>query len=234
MTKEIKEQLAKILESSKNVEVRLTSIEERLDSLETLQQAVASIEADNIKLRADVNFLIRRDNDREQYLRNSSIRVFDLPIEKDDQNNPFKVMKTLYTNVLEPILRVAKDAGDIDDIPKVLDLLETAHILPLPTMTPPNTRSRPNAPAPIIARFKSRPFRSLIFKHKKAFFLTNKVLKVSVVEDLTSITYAKLQKLKKNPDIASAWTINGKIRYTAKTDDKKILKLNLITDEPNL
>lgn len=233
MTKEIKEQLTKILESSKNVEVRLKGIEERLDNLENLQRTVASIEADTMKLRADVDFLLRRDNEREQYLRNSSIRVFDLPIKKDDQNNPLTVMKTLFTNVLEPILSIAKDMGDIDDIPQVFDLLETAHILPLPSSAPPNTRSRPNTNA-IIARFKSRPFRSLIFKHKKTFFLANKELKISIVEDLTSMTFAKLQKLKKNPDIASAWTINGKIRYTTKSDDKKIRKLNLITDEPSL
>ena len=227
MTKKMEEQLAKLIDSSQTVQDKLKDIDARLSRMETLEKSVQKLQTTSKKLREDVDNLLRRDNDREQRDRNHSIRVFGLTISEEEKTKPLKIMKNLYDNILSPILQIAVDEGEIAALPPMLDLLETAHILPQGAVTN-KAKTRSNDKVPLsqtIARFKSRPFRALIFQYKRSFFQANKNSKISIVEDLTKYNYNKLQEMKKNIDIAAAWTINGTIRYKTIEDETKILKL---------
>lgn len=201
-------------------------MELKLETMEKLQSDVAILQSSNFKLAKEIEDLKRRDNEREQYLRASSIRVFGLQIPEKDKNNPIKVMQTLHNNLLKPILDLAVQKAEIEEVPTVYDLLETAHILP----------SSKGSSTPVIARFKSRPFRALVFKHKKTYFeslrASRSAPKISISEDLTKLTYSKIQKLKSDPDIERCWTINGVIRYCTKKDPDTIRVLRSPLDEP--
>ena len=140
--------------------------------METLEKIVQKLETINKKLREDVDNLLRRDNDCEQRDCNHSIHVFGLTISEEEKTKPLTIMKNLYDNILFPILLITFNGGEITVVPPMLDLLETAHILPQGAVTN-KTKTRSNDKVPFsqtITRFKSHPFRALIFQYKKSFF----------------------------------------------------------------
>ena len=222
----MEETLSRLFDSVKSIEDRLKTIEEKLDQVDKLKDTMSSLEE-------EVSYLKSRDNDREQRDRNSSIRVFGLELPEDDMTKPLKIMKKLYSELLEPILQYAVVEGDIEEVPSMLDLLETAHILPQAKTAQKTRGSRPTG-TQIIARFKSRPFRALVFQNKKDFFKENNKPKISISEDLTKVNFAKFMEIKEKPEIAAAWSINGNIRYTTKKEDKKVMKLKSAYDNPKL
>jgi hypothetical protein len=65
-------------------------------------------------------------------------------------------MESLYKELVVPILEGARASGEISTIPLCDNILEVAHILPGKT-----------AKKPIIARFHSRYWRSLLFKYRR-------------------------------------------------------------------
>jgi hypothetical protein len=97
-------------------------------------------------------------NSREQYARSWSVCILHLPLPEGDESNTKTVMKEVYNKVCLPILDGLVDAGEIHDVPSMHSLIETAHILP--------SKSKVK---PIIVRFFSRYWRSLLFKYRKQF-----------------------------------------------------------------
>ena len=216
--------LQEILKSVKSNEEQLLEVNKKLASFEYLKEKILSLEKDNEKLQEKVEYLTRRDDEREQYLRNSSVRVFGLDAPDSEKNNPIKVMNLVYSKLFNPILKLAVDAGEIHEVPGVFELLETAHILP----------SAKSKSSPIIARFKSRPFRALVFHYKKEYFKTLKDTKTGISEDLTKVKYDLLMKMKKDERVERVWSMNGVIHYCEKKNKDKVLKLKSSYDDLQL
>lgn len=219
---EIHSELVSLQTSLKGIQEQLSRCEAKLEGLEEMRAQVTMVEKINKDLRKEVDNLKRRDHDREQRERNSSIRVFNMELKKEEETEPLKVMDELYNKILGPILELSKAEGTIREVPTVTELLETAHILP-------------GKGKPIIARFKSRPYRALIFKHKKSFFQKNPSLeKIAISEDLTVQMYKKAQELRSNVLVEKVWSRNGILLYTTTNEKEKIQKLKSPFDEPNL
>lgn len=157
-------------------------------------------------------------NDQEQYQRNNCVRIHGLALPEAESSDGGYVMQKVYDDILEPILKLAVAAGTITEVPLLNTLLVNGHVLP----------SRDKAkPLPIILRFASKYYRSLVFKYKKQFFTSSSPTvpggrptkhPVSIFEDLTPINSKKLWEMKQNIDIESAWSMNGRLKYTLKID----------------
>jgi hypothetical protein len=149
--------------------------------------------------------------------------VNDLPIDPSTANNPRKVMETLYSKALLPILQGALQNGEIQSIPPCNHLLEMAHILP----------GKEGRPKPIIARFFDRNNRALIFRWKKDFaprastiapgsrFKTPRML-YPIFEDLTKDNFNFMKALSSDSRTTACWTAGGVIRF--KTADSEMPK----------
>ena len=90
-------------------------------------------------------------NEREQYARNWSMRILNIPVPTEQETDTRFVMQSVYDALIYPILEGAKNKGDIDHVPDCDTLLETAHILP----------GKADSHKPIITRFYRRFIRAL-------------------------------------------------------------------------
>ena len=134
------------------------------------------------------------------------------------------VKKTVYAQVLAPILKAAADDPNdsLEEVPAMNLLLKNAHILPKPRNAP------DSAPNPILVRLNMMDVRHKIFKYKK------KVLSAPgcprILEDLTSINSTVLSSLFLNKEIDSAWSLQGAIFYTKASDQSQKKKRYRVYD----
>lgn len=206
------------------LEAALLKMTKEKDTLkDTVQQQAVEIQ----ELRNNLN-------EREQYARNWSMRILNVKVPADSENDTRLVMQCAYSSLIQPILEGARAAGTIDSVPSCDQLLETAHILP----------GKAGA-KPIIARFFSRYWRNLVFRNRKEFAPRENPpapnnnrsgqkggarMKFPFFEDLTRATFQKLGDIKKQESVVSAWTVNGSIRFRVK-DDTNTYKVSYLTEE---
>lgn len=197
-----------------------------------LEEILGALKIENRDLKATIAdrdqeiFALRdRLNGLEQYGRNWSIRILDLPIPDSEARDPKKVMQIAYNKVLLPIFQGALSRKEIPAIPKVEEILETAHILP----------AKPNSTPAIIARFYSRNIRSMVFRLKKEFAPRHpaeagRPVRGSIqrpgkflhpiYEDLTRPTFFKMRALASHELVESCWSVNGIIKYKMKNNSE--------------
>ena len=209
---------------------KMTAMMEKMDNMEKLLSAT---QAENTKLKDMVQTqadeildLKDRLNDREQYARSWSIRCLNIPLLKEQENNPRYVMQQVFNELLLPILKGAVEKGDIPSAPSCCEIIEMAHILP----------GKKGEKRPVIVRFYSRYMRSLIFRHRRDFAPREEPpavrtsqpasqparaprMRYSFFEDLTRGTYAKLTEIKNVPEVQSAWTVSGTIRFKVRDSE---------------
>lgn len=199
----------------------------RLDRMERLMTAVKE---DNQRFKTmlqekdkEIHQLKTKLNAQEQYQRSWSIRILNLKVPAEVQNQPEEVMKHVHEHVLLPLFKGAIEKGLIYDVPSPHQVLETAHILPAKAGTIP----------PIIARFYTRNIRAMMFRMKKEFALrapspstvpttrnrpaTDKIL-YPFFEDLTRTNFNVMRDLANHAAVESAWSVGGVIRYRLKGD----------------
>ncbi len=217
---------------------KLTALETmpaRLEKLESLlmesNRKVSSLEAELITKDKTILELKTKANNIEQYNRQWSVRVLNVPIPAGDETDPLKVMHMLFNTVLLPILQGALSKGLIRAIPECEEILETAHILP----------GNNSKPKPIIARFYSRNIRAMVFRLKREFATkttttssgsTRQTIKYPVFEDLTRDTFNTLKSLSNDTRTGAVWTVNGSIRYKL-SGETEIRKVSDIFDDVN-
>ena len=116
------------------------------------------IKEDMRELRIDVDKNKVEINESQQYLRNSSMRVYGLKLDPEHKSSVINLLKQVHSTLFEPILQAAVDAGEIAQVPDAEFLLEYGHTLPNRKAWSPPT-SKPGMlplPEPIIVRFNSR------------------------------------------------------------------------------
>ena len=232
-----------IEEMQLEMNTKLSALMEKFESLEASLLAVTKekeILRSTVAEQAEEVAELRNSlNDLEQYARNWSMRILNIPIPKQSEADTRFVMNTVYEALIYPILEGAKANGDIDHVPECDVLLETAHILP----------GKGDGAKPIIARFYSRYWRNLVFRNRKEFApreagstavsntrsSTSRVtrMKFPFFEDLTRATFKKLGDIKKLERVSSAWTVNGSIRFKIKDNDTifKVSSINESVDD---
>ena len=211
--------------------------EEMLSKLTILTEKVTEMEAslraansENEKLRTtltnqadEIAQLKDSLNESEQYARSWSMRILNIQLQPGSESDTQLVMDTIYQQLLLPILEGAKESKEIHTIPSREALLETAHILP-----------GKGSKKPIIARFFSRYWRSIIFRFRKNYApreespanntrrgaeKSSSRMLYPFYEDLTRATFKQLQAIKAREDVSSAWTVSGVIRLKVKDSD---------------
>jgi hypothetical protein len=214
------------------------------DKVSDLETALWASSAENDKLKTtitrqedEIAYLKDALNSREQHARSWSVRLLNIQLPPGRESDNRTVMTTVYNSFLLPILEGAKQSKEVDFIPACDDLLETAHILP---------GKGPNKP--IIARFFSRYWRSVVFRHRKEYApredgasapatrsgsgansSSRPRMKHSIFEDLTGLNFKQLQAIKQHEAVTSAWTVNGVIRFKIK-DSEQIFKVSSLYD----
>jgi hypothetical protein len=205
---------------------QLAAMNRRLDKVDLLSEQLGNIEesmkqlsAENVVIKSSLastqntlhtiqNTQIRMD----QYNRSWSVRIMELPLAPEEEDNPFRLVEVVYTKVFLPILQGALEKDLIPRIPSCEQLLERAHVLPAP---------KPGSIKPIICRFLNRDYRSVCFRLKKEFATRVKGdpsdkrprYAYPFYEDLSAATFKKMKELQADPRVDSCWSINGQLRF---------------------
>ena len=223
---EMNAKLTSLIEKFEQLEASLISVTREKEALKvTVEEQACEI----AELRNSLN-------EREQYARSWSMRVLNIPVPKDSETDTRCVMQAVYDRLILPILEGAKGKGDIVYVPDCETLLETAHILP----------GKGDSPKPVIARFFSRYWRNLVFRNRKEFAPrepntsspapSNNTrsgsqkasrMRFPFFEDLTKATFVKLNDIKQQAGVHSAWTVNGSIRFKLK-DNNTVYRVSKI------
>ena len=204
-----------------NLQDSMDSLTSRFDSLDSridgISNKIDKLTSDNINSEKLIKNLSTAMNEREQHSRNSSVRIFGLSLDEKTSGDAIATSQAVYSSLLKPILEKAAENGTIAGVPSMFELIEYAHTLPVRKSS--TVESSEKSVKPIIVRFQSRLYRSVIFKFKKEF-LTNKseYKSVFLTEDLTTVNYLKLVSLKKDEKVLSAWSMGGKIFYKDKNN----------------
>jgi mRNA-degrading endonuclease YafQ of YafQ-DinJ toxin-antitoxin module len=193
-----------------------------LDEVKSLKSEIKSVKQDNAKLKETVQNqaeeiaeLRNELNDKELHGRSWSIRVNNIQVQ--DETNNRAVMQAVHTELIAPILAGAVESGEIESVPSCTSLIEIAHILP-----------GKGARKPIIVRFFSRYWRSLLFRFRKDHApretaTTNDRpgrMKYPFYEDLTRATFKQLKTIQSDERVTAAWTVSGVIRFKLDGDEK--------------
>jgi hypothetical protein len=186
-----------------------------------------------VRLRdAEISGLHQRLNAVEQYNRSWSIRVNNVAIPPEDESDSKKVMETVYSKLIHPILAGAHQKGAIDAVPSLHAAIETAHILP----------GKPNSAKPIIVRFTSRHLKQTLFTFKKEF--SPKIppsssstpsprgprMMFPFYEDLTRDSFLKMKALAADQRVTACWSVGGQLRYRLVTSPEIVRRVKSVYD----
>ena len=195
-----------------------------------------------LSLKKEILTLKEDLNQREQYVRNWSVRINNLTVPRES----LKRLKTVgacmleaYTRIIKPVLM--KAIPDVQDpewgpvtVPPLHQLLENAHFLGKANRC---KESNVLLPRTVIVRFRSRYWRNLFLMNKRKHIPSpteqEKNLKIDnfyVAPDLTKMNHAYLLKLKSDPEVKAAWTLDSKFVFVLRSspDKKHYIKNTLI------
>ncbi len=166
--------LATLTTSVQQQQQQLSAITSRLDKVDLLTEQLGNIEeslkiisSENVSIKstlaanqANITSVQSNQIRLDQYQRSWSVRVMELQLSPQEEDNPFRLAEAVYTKVFLPILNGALSEDLIPKIPSCDQLLELAHVLPA---------SKPGSIKPIICRFLNRDYRSICFRLKKKY-----------------------------------------------------------------
>jgi gas vesicle protein len=211
LQEEMNNKLSALMEEVKSLAGALRTVQKENKELKQVVQNQADEIAD---LRNEIN-------DREIHARSWSIRALNIPIPAGQESNNGAVMEAVYKELVAPILEGAKAKGDIPTVPPCHSLIEVAHILP-----------GKSGKKPVIVRFFSRYWRSLLFKHRKEYAPREDPAPAAATsatrpakmcfpffEDLSRVTFKQLMTIQQHEQVVSAWTVSGIIRFKVKDSD---------------
>jgi FtsZ-binding cell division protein ZapB len=212
LTKKDLEELVKSLRG--NIAEINKKLDEMKDENRELKKLVVDRDNEILSLRTQLNAL-------EQHHRSWSIRVMNLPLSPDEEKSTKLIKAKLFNDVLLPIFEGAVAAGDLSEVPASADsVIELAHTL----------RAKEGAIKPLIARFRDREVRTLVFRHKKAFAPKHNTgplkdrYRYLIFEDLTGLSFRKMREVAADERVAACWSANGQLRYRL-VDDPAVRKI---------
>lgn len=250
----IESSIQTILKDLAEIKTQLSKVdllEEKLDKLQrALDQAKtenAALKKDNEKLKTDLannNKLLlttqHNTDSVERHQRSWSVRIQGVPLTIAEERDMGLTMQKVHKLVFEPILKGAVSSGAIRSVPDFEQLLESAHVLP----------GKTGSAKPIIARFRTRFWKNLCFKHRKEHALRTTPTAANrkdgrpgggdgnpsgakysfpFCDDLTKTAFSKLLELQADPSVQSVWSINGCLRYKLK-NSPSVRKVHSVFD----
>ena len=232
------EQLGAISAQLETVLAKLSIQEDKMDNVEKM---LAATQAENVVLReelrnkdAEVTQLKNRLNSVEQHNRANSIRIFNLKIDGDTNDND-NVARQLYVSALLPILEGARSKGRLRTIPDYDDLIEVAHILP----------TKADKTNPIICRLYKRGMRTLLMQHKKEFAPRVRSSATAgstrpppfiypIHEDMTRDSFQLMRAMNAHNDVLACWSAGGQLRFRLQDEgDTRIHRIFSVYESVN-
>lgn len=220
--------LATVATDVKGIKETITALQENVkansDGLATLRR-----EFDDFKEEThyEVRNLKTSFNNREQVLRGSTVRLFNIPAYPDEQANNFANLSAkLYGRIFVPILTAAVAAGDLPAVPHHLEAVEAcyrAFVQVEPTVG--------QSPPPVVIRLRSKAIKIALLKHRRLHMpqpseneKARGARRFVLVEDLTPPAHKLLKALQADPRTDKVWSVNGLIHFSLpnKTGYKKV------------
>ena len=203
----------KILDALAKLTSKVENLDTKVSNLNLKIYQFSKLAADHEKRISDLEISC---NNNEQHQRSHSIRIWKFPLEDENSKDTFKVSQQVY-KALTPILKLATTNKLLPKVPAMMDIIDIAHPLP---------KSK-NGASSIIVRLRSKLFREAIMRCKKSYFEENPDQTFSISDDLTKPNAQLLKHMRNRPDIDSAWSYNGKIKYKTRKDPHKICTASL-------
>ena len=221
--------LATLNTSVQQQQQQLATITSRLDKVDLLTEQLGNIEeslkiisSENVSIKstlaanqATLSSVQTNQVRLDQYQRSWSVRIMELQLSPQEEDNPFRLAEAVYSKVFLPILTGALSEDLIPKIPSCEHLLERAHVLPA---------SKPCSIKPIICRFLNRDYRAICFRLKKKYATKTTSTPPSsgdkrpryaypFYEDLSATTFKKMKEVQADSRVESCWSVNGQLRY---------------------
>jgi outer membrane murein-binding lipoprotein Lpp len=199
-------------------------IEKKLDTIEALQGNVNNLRTEVDKMKIDVN-AIEQDS-KACLVRVSGLSVSDAEMQQHGYEKA--IIKKVYDKLVKPILSAAKNNGDIDSVPTMLNVIEQGYIASRGAKD-----KQGRALPPILGvRFTNRYLRNTVMRLRRDHMpspsdaeKTAGIQRYYISEDLTVDAARKVKELRENEKVDRVWTIDGRIRFTLK-GDSAIIKLS--------
>ena len=222
--------LADVQASLKTLIASVGIISERMAGLERRVEDIATLQRSLHLVSEDVSLVRKQLNDVDQESRGSCIRIMGLSItEAELEGGQEKaIMRKAYDKLIKPILTAAKTKGDIDSVPIMHNLLEQGRFVSKAIV---DKKGR-TLPPVCLVRFSNRYMRNTVMRLKREHMPdptdAEKAAgssKYIFVEDLTQVNAKKLKEFRDNQHIERAWTVNGRIQFTAVGDINNVRRL---------
>ncbi len=210
---------------STRVDTLESSITSNTANISTNAASIAAIQSELASNKAEIRTLKTSFNNREQRLRSTTLRIFNVPATVGESLENFKPLASkVYDKILRPALVAAKSAGDIPSVPQQATLIEACFRTSTntsPPLVPVGASASPtiNAP-PIVVRLSSNTFRWAIMKHRRSVPLPPEgdreagIRRYAVVEDLTPDSHRLLKQLQRDDRTEKVWSSNGQLFFT--------------------
>jgi uncharacterized coiled-coil protein SlyX len=210
----------------------IVKLEEKITVLES---KTASQEATISSLCKEVRMLKESNNDRDQASRGLTLRLFGLPLTKDEQDGTKTTSSVAYDRILKPVLSAAKTKGIITSIPQLPTLVSECYRARRSGSGPPESASAP----PIIIKFINPLHRLALLRCKKDNTPSPSdseraagFKRFVMVEDLTPANHTMLKDLQNDDRVSKVWSVDGRIRFVLSGDDQSVKKVKSVFDSP--
>jgi hypothetical protein len=206
----------------------IIKLEEKVSSLESkaaAQEAVIS------SLTKEVHSLKEASNDRDQADRGNTLRLFGLPLSKEERDGNKTTAAVAYDRILKPILSAAKTKGSVPSVPQLTSLVTECYRVGKPGSP------ESGSPPPIIIKFANPHHRLAILRAKKENTpsptdaeRTAGFKRFVLVEDLTPANHKTLKDLNSDERVEKVWSVDGRIRFVLSGDDKSVKRVKSVFD----
>ncbi len=172
-----------------------------------------------VKVNTDIRSLRTSHNNREQRLRSSTIRIFNVPYTRGESLDNFKGLTAkVYDRIIRPTLVAAKSAGDIGSVQQQQNVIDSC--FRAFTARDPAEASPQTPPPPVIVRLANNSLKGTVMKFRKSVTDLSEGERDAggrrfiIVEDLTPDTHKLLRELQQDARTDKVWSVNGVISYT--------------------
>jgi hypothetical protein len=223
--KDLHQSLQLLITSVTNLTAKVEAVEQKLVAMEQFQLKVNTLEKDVLNIKTTINNV---DQDtRASVIRVSGLSVSDADMEQHGYEKA--VIKRVYDRIVKPILNVAKNNGNIDSVPTMLNVLEQGYVASKSIID----KQGRTLPPVLAVRFTNRFLRNTVLRLRRENMPSpsdaEKAAGVSryyINEDLTPDVARKVKELRGSGLVERVWTVDGKIRFVLISDKNTVVKLS--------
>jgi hypothetical protein len=221
--KDLHQSIQLLIASVTTLTAKVDAMEKKLDAVEALQGTVNNLKQEAETMKVTMNAL--EQDAKACIVRVSGLAVSDAEMQQHGYEKA--IIKKVYDRIVKPILSAAKNNGDIESVPTMLNVIEQGYVA-----SRGGKDKLGRALPPILAvRFTNRFLRNTVMRLRREHMPSpsdaEKVAGIQryyINEDLTADVAKKVRELRACDKVDRVWTIDGRIRFTL-NGDSNIIKL---------